>query len=192
MRFESSGRMAVFERNIGRWLCVIFITVLTGCATHSTERWGLYDAGPFSFSMPPNLKKTEVHGIDSYCSQFTNQDMVLIFDYGAYSGGPMNNLSKRKVYHSHVETIAGHNVQIVTLDVDEASGNRFKHRAEAGFLGIGLTMAAECRTESEYDYAVKIFRSVRFKKPDERFNTSGTMTKASKGPCATITPPDNR
>lgn len=164
MKLENPNQITILKRYINRGLSVFFITILTGCATHLSERWNCYDAGPFSFSMPPSLKMTDVHGIDSYCSQFTNQDMVLIFDYGAYSGDPMNNLSKRKAYHSHIETIAGHNVQIVTLDADEASGNRFKHLAEASFLGIGLTMAAECRTESEYDDAVKIFRSVRFKK----------------------------
>jgi hypothetical protein len=143
--------------------CIFFITVLTGCATQLSEKWQLYEAGQFSFSMPPTFQKDSVHGIDSYVSEFTNEDMVLNFDYGAYSGDPLDDGSKDKGYDSHIENIAGHRVQIVTFNADEHSGFRFNHIILASFLGLGLTMEVQCRTESNYGDAKKIFRSVKFK-----------------------------
>jgi hypothetical protein len=139
------------------------MALLTGCATHLSEKWNVYNAGPFSFSMPSSFQKNSMHGIDSYVSVFTNQDMTLSFDYGAYSGDPLDRYNKRIGYVSHTESIAGHNVQIASFDPGEASGNRFKHIIAASFLGIGLTMTVECREESDYDQVIKIFRSVTFK-----------------------------
>ncbi len=62
-----------------------------------------------------------------------------------------------------MEIIAGHKVQIATIDNGESLGHRFNHVIVASFLGRRLTMIIDCRTESDDDKAVRIFRSVKFK-----------------------------
>ncbi len=165
MKFDHSEQRAVFKRCANQWLCIFFISVLTGCATHSAEKWSFYDAGPFSFSMPLSLATdTSRPGIDSYVRVFTNTDMVLNFDYGAYSGYPLDEITNKPQYNSHIETIAGHKVQIASFDGDMHFPEHFNYNIIVGFLGAGLTMQVACKTDSDFNDATIIFRSVRFKK----------------------------
>jgi hypothetical protein len=151
-----------------RHLVIIFILAmiaLAGCVTQVSERWRLYDAGPFSFSMPSSLAPdASMHEIDSYARWFTNADMHLSFDYGAYSDFPLDDeLGKKTEYSSHVESIAGRKVQIASFDSDAEFPGRFKYNIVASYR-YGLTMQVACATKSDYDKALRIFRSVKFKK----------------------------
>ena len=151
---------------IGLLLCIFF----AGCATHPEARWHTYDAGPFTFSLPSGFHKTSEHGIDSYVSEFESRDMSVDFDYGQYSGNSLDSLRKdpyslqpKASYASHIENIAGHKVQIVSIDVDPSHNKGFHHLIAASYLGAGLTMIAKCSTTKGYDNAARIFRSVSFK-----------------------------
>ena len=149
-------------------ICMLVAAILVGCVTQSSERWNLYDAGPFTFSMPSSLQKNgKFYGYDSYVREFTNEDMSVSFDFGMYSGEPspdLKEIRQRRTYSSHVENIAGQNVQIVAFDGVPIDGFRFKHEIVAIYLGAGLTMKAECKTGSDYVDAKRIFRSVKFNK----------------------------
>jgi len=98
-----------------------------------------------------------MRGIDFFAREFTNNDMVLVFDYGAYSGGPLDSLSKHPGYSSHIESIAGRKVQIDSFESDM----HFPKHFNANFC-CDLTMLVECRKKSDYDKALKVFRSVKF------------------------------
>lgn len=151
----------------GAWVCMLLLMILTGCATQSGKKWHVYDAGQFSFSMPSSFQKTPARGDDSYYCEFTNEEMVLNFDYVfANERYPMDRL--RKVYSgylSHTETIDGLDVQIATFDGDLHYPEHFNHNITAGFSDTGLSMYAACAAEADYDTALKIFRSLKFKKP---------------------------
>jgi hypothetical protein len=138
------------------------IIIAAGCVTQVSEKWKGYNAGPFVFSMPSDFQKTSAHGIDSYVEEFTNKDMVLSFDYGPYSGDPLENEGKDPQYNSHLEIIASNKVQIVTFDGDLHFPEHFNRNILASFFGVGLTMQIACATNSDYDKALRIFRSVRF------------------------------
>ena len=152
-------------------IALLLSVLLAGCATHQEADWHTYDAGPFTFSLRSDFHKTSAHGIDSYVSEFESRDMSLGFDYGSYSGHPLDDLSKdpnsfqsRPSYASHIETIAGHRVQIVSVDLDPRSHHTgFPHFIAASFLDAGLTMDVRCRTTADYESAMRIFRSVSFK-----------------------------
>jgi hypothetical protein len=144
--------------------------LVVGCATHREAQWHTYDAGPFTFSLRSDFHKTLAHGIDSFVSEFESRDLRLGFDYGAYSGDPLDSLSRdpnsfqpRPSYASHIESIAGHRVQIVSVDLDPHENAGFPHFIIASFLNAGLTMDVRCKTTADYENATRIFRSVSFK-----------------------------
>ena len=143
--------------------CMLVAAILVGCVTQKSERWKLYDAGPFTFSMPSNTAKdTSRHGIDTYVRVFTNADMFLIFDYEADAGKPLHDVTNKPKYISHSESIAGYKVQIASFDGYIHSPEHFNYNIIASFLGAGLTMQVACATKSDYDKALRIFRSVKF------------------------------
>ena len=91
--------------------CLLF----DGCATHHEAHWRRYDAGAFTFSLTSEFHKTPAHGIDSYVSEFENERMIVGFDYGSYSGKPLddfredqNSLLPHPSFISHMETIDRH------------------------------------------------------------------------------------
>ncbi len=153
-------------------IALLLSVLLVGCATQREVQWRTYDAGPFTFSLRSDFHKIPAHGIDSYVSEFESRDMRLGFDDGAYSGKPLDSLSRdpnsfqpRPSYASHIESIAGHRVQIVSVDLDPRRNAGFPHFIIASFLKAGLTMFVRCKTTADYESATRIFRSVRFKQP---------------------------
>src|SRR5258708_38068884 len=98
MKFEChNSRRESRASACGSFMRVLSILVgfLVGCATRGPVGWRTYDAGPFTFSLPADLQKTPEHGIDSYVSEFEDQDMTFTFDYGAYSGESLDFFSRR-------------------------------------------------------------------------------------------------
>jgi hypothetical protein len=151
-------------------LLATLAVLLAGCATTHEAQWHTYDAGPFTFSLRSDFRKTSAHGIDSYASVFESRSMQLGFDYGDYSGDPLDNLSKdpnsfqpRPSYASHIESIAGHKVQIISVDLDPHHNAGFPYFIAASFLKARLTMSVRCKTTEDYEDATRIFRSVSFK-----------------------------
>jgi hypothetical protein len=150
-------------------ICILFITILAGCVTQMSKRWQFYDGGPFSFSMPSSFAgDASWHEIDSYARWFTNTEMILSFDYEAYSGYPAeDDIRKYAGYVSRTESIAGHDVQIVSFDGDMHFPEHFNYNIVASFLRCGLTMQVACATKSDYEKALRIFGSVKFKEPND-------------------------
>src|SRR4026207_702763 len=51
------------------------------------EGWTKINICHISFYAPPDLKKSDMNGIDSCVAQYANNDIALYLDYGRY-GGP--------------------------------------------------------------------------------------------------------
>ena len=133
--------------------------------SQSSEPWRLYDAGPFTFSVPQSLETdASRQGIDSYVRTFTNADMVLNFDYEADAGHPLKQASDPRKYAGvfRTESIAGYDVQIISFEGNMDFPEHFNYNVIASFLGASLTMQVACATNSDYDTALRIFRSVQF------------------------------
>lgn len=143
-----------------------FFVVQLKPLSQSSERWRPYDAGPFTFSVPQSLETdASRRGIDSYVRTFTNADMVLSFDYEADAGHPLkqaSDLRKYAGYFFRAESVAGHNVEIVSFEGNMHFPEHFNYNVIASFLGAGLTMQVACAKNSDYDTALRIFRSVQF------------------------------
>ena len=143
---------------------------MAGCASQDRGGWQTHDVGPFTFALPPGFHKTSLHGIDSNVSGFDGPGMSFDFDYGMYSGFPLDSLQRNPYslgpslsYVSHMEHIAGHEVQIVSCDAGPSHNAGFPYFIEASFLRAGLSMSARCETTNDCETAAKIFRTVKFK-----------------------------
>ena len=124
---------------------------------------------------PPGFHRTSAQGIDSDCREFDGPGMRVDTDYGLYSGFPLDHLRTNEwtfrlyaSYVSHMEQIAGHEVQVVSRNTDLSHGAShgavFPYFMEASFLGFGLTAYVGCETTNDYEIATEIFRSVKFKR----------------------------
>ena len=141
---------------------LILLVLLTACATRPESAWHRYDAGSFSFLIPPDLKKTDAHGIDSYASEFKSPNMELSFDYGFYSS---NFREWPDSTSFEVATIDGRPAKIGSIS--EGFHRRFSYCTMVSFRDIKptvhLSMFASCKTPQDSLIAKRIFYSIKFK-----------------------------
>jgi hypothetical protein len=142
-------------------ILLFLILFTTGCATSHKPKWTAYNAGPFSFSMPADMQKTSAHGIDSYCAEFKNNNMTLVFDYGPYS----NDFQDWPDSTSYEKTLI--NGQAATIGVARKSfGHPFPYEAQVSFENgphrAYLAMFVSCRTSNDCIAAKRIFYSIKF------------------------------
>ncbi len=131
--------------------------------------WQRFDAGPFSFSGPPDFSKTAAQGFDSYVSEFKRRGLVLCFDYGAYSNN-FNGWPDSTRYES--ATVDGRPARIGTAPEGFTAEGRYPlpYSVQIAFRGvepgIHLSMSASCETPEDCEIAKRIFQSIRFKQSD--------------------------
>ena len=147
---------------VGMRIYLILLLLLAGCATRHESEWHRYDAGEFSFSLPPGLKKTAAHGIDSYVSEFESPSMELSFDYGFYS----NNFQGWPDSTSYeMATVDGRQARIGTAFGSFERG--FTYHTQIYFREVRptvhLSMVATCKTQKDCDIAKRVFCSIAFK-----------------------------
>ncbi|HEX8393383.1 MAG TPA: hypothetical protein VF665_13650 [Longimicrobium sp.] len=125
--------------------------------------WELRDEGPFSFRLPREYRKQEVHGIDSFVGEYAASGRNFLFDYGMYSSS-LTEWDAARQFHACRDSITGHQVKIVTAH--EADG-----RYVAGVVwrelepGLHLTIHARARTAAQQQEALAAMRTVRFNPP---------------------------
>lgn len=148
---------------------LVLVLFLSGCEMLQTipgfksDGWRGDDFGQFNFSIPPGMEKSSANTPGSHIAQYTNENMTVTFDDGAYAGEALDSLGKYANYTSQMELIHGKGVQVVSFDIPPGPGHRFDYATAASYRGIGLTVYVHCRSRDDYDLAGKIFRSVRFK-----------------------------
>ena len=140
---------------------------LAGCTVFSgnpAAKWHKTNTEVFTFSLPPTFERASFQNNgNSFVTQFTNQDMTITLNEGAYGGEPLDSLSRYKSYNSQTQLMRGLPVQVVTFDMPPGGGHRFDYAIAASYLRIGLTMYVHCRTKDDYLVATKIFKTVKLK-----------------------------
>ncbi len=125
--------------------------------------WQFVDANFFTLSLPLSWKFNKLQGKDSYVGEFVGDGAKLGFDYGWYSDSlAEDNDPNHTVTY---ETIGGYRAKIVVPKVagngttgvyfGDLGGGAQKTRFE--IFGYNLTA-------SQQETAVKIFRTLKFKK----------------------------
>ena len=129
------------------------------------ESWKRIDAkGRFSFYLPPEMKKLDTHGIDSYVEEYSSDTMRLGFDYGQYS----NHLDNEgeEDYQAEMVAIDGRKAKLATFTIkDGNTGYNYYtgvYFADVGalerrFLKPKLTVGASCKSKVDQEIAKKMF-----------------------------------
>jgi hypothetical protein len=138
----------------------------TPVANETPTSWQFIDANSFTLSLPPGWKFNKLQGIDSYVGEFVGDGAKLSFDYGWYSNSLVDDNDPKHVVT--YETIGGYRAKIV---VPEVVGNGMTG-VYFGDLGgdegqkIRFQISGYNLTASQQETALKIFRTLKFKKND--------------------------
>ena len=125
--------------------------------------WQFVDANSFTLSLPPSWKFNKLQGIDSYVGEFVGDGAKLGFDYGWYSNSLAEDNDPKHIVT--YETIGGYRAKIV---VPKVAGNGTTG-VYFGDLGGGVQktrfeISGYNLTSSQQETALKIFRTLKFKK----------------------------
>jgi hypothetical protein len=134
--------------------------------------WKRVDAdGLFFLSLPEDMKKQEVRGIDSSVGQYRNGRMMVSFDYGIYSN-PLESYSDKPDYKENLKNIGGKKAKIVFFSNTRAD-SKYKYYSAVHFpeveknrfanMNIKLTLDVEFNEESDNAIAQAIFESIAFR-----------------------------
>lgn len=134
--------------------------------------WKRVDAdGLFFLSLPEDMKKQNVRGVDSSVGQYRNGRMVVSFDYGIYSN-PLESYSDKPGYKETLKSIDGKKAKIVFFS-NTRRDSKYKYYSAVHFaevqknrfanMNIKLTLDVEFNEESDNAIAQTIFESIVFK-----------------------------
>ena len=151
------------------------------------EDWQKIETEYFSFSIPPTMKRTDLHGTDSQMMGFEDDEITLELDYGMYSTNIESlrfNQQKEPIIIDGEETtlisfdenktISLTN-EIINKDASERFGKVDKHYIigvnfprESEVITPGFKFAASfiasCKTLEAQENAKMIFYSIKFKR----------------------------
>ena len=161
----------------GITLLLFLMLLLPGCQSKSQnattaetpklkEGWKIINAdGKFTFHIPENMQKQDIHGIDSYAEEYRNERMRVSFDYGIYSD-PWDKYSSEPEYKEIKEVISSREAKIVYFE-PKSLGSEYKYYAGVHFPavqegGSKLTVVVVFNDENDWETARTIFRSIHF------------------------------
>jgi hypothetical protein len=61
---------------------------------NQTAGWRHVSTATFSYSVPADLHRNTADAAGSHVAQFSNDEMMVTFDDGAYAGGALDSLAK--------------------------------------------------------------------------------------------------
>jgi hypothetical protein len=138
------------------------------------EGWTKSDICHISFYAPPDIKQTNVRGIDSCVAQFVNSDITLYLDYGIYGGLDSPHGSELEWKHVPL-SVDGKNGQLTTYVDASHSNSGLKYVAglyvvvkpgepsrERDSRPTTLMMSVISDRRTDRDAALAIFRTLRF------------------------------
>lgn len=161
----------------GITLLLFLMLLLFGCESKSQntttagtaklkEGWKFINAdGKFTFHIPENMQKQDIHGIDSCAEEYRDERMRVSFYYGIYSD-PLEKYSRKSEYKDIKEVISGTAAKIVYFK-PKRFASEYRYYAAVHFPGvekgkIKLTMIAEFNDEQDWEIARTIFESIYF------------------------------
>jgi len=133
--------------------------------------WRRVDAdGLFFLSLPADMKKQIVRGIDSSVGEYRNGRVVVSYDYGIYSN-PLETFSDKPEYKENLKDIGGKKAKIVFFS-NTSAASKYKYYSAVHFpeveksrfenMNIKLTLSVEFNEESDESIAPAIFESIAF------------------------------
>ena len=136
------------------------------------DEWVTVHVCHLSLLIPKDLKRSDMHGIDSCMAEFTNQKIRLYLDYGQYSG-PKVKSERDLDFKEQSIFIDGKTARVATYKDDPtyAEGKKpylryFAHLyvSDAGFGSrpVSLEMNVGGESEGDQEIGLRIFRSIRF------------------------------
>ena len=130
-----------------------------GNALCSDIEWRQEDLGPFSLSLPTDMRKEEVQGIDSYVGKYTRDDMNLSFDYGWYSNAQNYYCDQPEYQESQIQ-LSGKLARIISFNNDnQVIGNDYTYIA-----GLYVPNASE----NEYGHVDKLNVLIQFNNAEDK------------------------
>lgn len=164
-------------------IVVILMFVLTGasvyCQSSSSNTWRIVDAeGLFTFSLPPDMKQSDVRGIDSSYREYDNGKLTFSFVYepnGVLSYG-RREMEFGKGFQEVVTDVAGTKAYLFLYERATDAQNHKTYHADI-YLGdfpnarVRLWMWARSTDPNDITIARKIFNSVEFLKDKARPTT---------------------
>jgi hypothetical protein len=144
------------------------------------DGWTKINICHIRFYLPPDMKKGDVHGIDSCVAQFANNELTLYLDYGFY-GGRATTQGTELDWNEDSLSVDGKDGQLTTF-VDASHGNSGLKYIAALFVvvkpggpGRGpefrsttLMMSVTSDKRKDRDGALAIFRTIRLDDPSNR------------------------
>lgn len=125
--------------------------------------WQFIDANSFTLSLPPGWNFNKLQGFDSYVGEFVGDGAKLSFDYGWYSDSlAEDNDPKHSVTY---ETIGSYRAKIVVPKVmgNGTTGVYFDDLGDK-IQKTKFNISGQSLNESQQETALKIFRTLKFKK----------------------------
>jgi len=129
------------------------------------EEWQKIEIkGRFSFSIPPEMKRTSAQDTDSLVGEYRSSNISLSFDYGWYSD-PLDYQGRTDYEESFIE-IDGRKAKLVTFRQTN-SQNGFANFAGIHFSELAdgqnkLTMWARYQNRNDLNQIKKVFQSIKF------------------------------
>jgi hypothetical protein len=111
------------------------------------------------------MKPGQMGGYDSLVGRYRSQSIALTYDYGAYSDSL--NYSDHSSFTEKTETIDGKNAKVASF-YSAAFGQSSPHVIAVHFPMVSgketkLTISAACRATNDFETAIIIFRTIKFK-----------------------------
>jgi hypothetical protein len=137
------------------------------------EGWTKINICHISFYAPPDLKKSDVNGIDSCMAQYANNDIALYLDYGRY-GGPATARGSDLEWKQESRSIGGKDAQLITFVQAQHRNAGLKYVAALYVVvkpvnpdrewewPTTLEMSVTSDRRKDRDAALAIFRTISF------------------------------
>jgi len=159
---------------------LLFLIATVACVSFSLAQekpdvpdgWTRVNICHISFYAPPDIKKSDMNGVDSCVAQFANNDITLYLDYGVY-GGPATARGGELEWKQESLSVGGKEAQLTTFVDSTHSNSGLKYIAalyvvvkpvapERGWGPTTLMMSVNSDRRKARDAAVAIFRTIRF------------------------------
>jgi hypothetical protein len=133
------------------------------------DDWATIDTGPFTFLAPTTLVAKSVQGIDSLVGKYTNQTIILSYDFGLSSDPLRRRFERDKLpgYEEQNLIIDGKKAVIVAFPgpIREWSHQYTKsiHFTDVGDGRNKLTVSASGKTTNDLVTLQRVFESIRIK-----------------------------
>lgn len=162
-------------------LLLVFIAIVA-CVSFSLAQekpdvpdgWTRINICHISFYAPPDIKKSDMNGIDSCVAQYASNDIVLYLYYGIH-GGPATARGSELEWKQESFSAGGKEAQLTTFVDASHSNSGLKYIAalyvvvkpvapgrERESRPTTLMMSVTSDRRKDRDAAVAIFRTIRF------------------------------